>query len=325
MKILSEKRSDAQLVVLFAAALCLLPLNTVHAASDSNWLSRIISDMQPVIQPLIQSAQPQPVQPQPVQPQHARRPGQPGQRQAGSGTCNARYEVVVTDVNGTPMNQVISFGEFQSHGKGRMPRRAAKRARQNAERCMQTQWYGRQSGMVPQECMDQQRISGYSVQDFQETLDQEICQALKPLPCDRGAAAVRYSIFAVVDGESGCGTRMSAASRTLLDSDVTAQCKCRHRRQMTVPQQVSPAQGTVFYHIPRRTLVAWQPVRRARSYVVEINYNGRLWTTLNAAGDSTFATFDFPGAGQGEWRVTAQGKRGTNGPASPWSSFQYQR
>jgi hypothetical protein len=333
MKTLTGKFFPAQLVVLFAAVLCLLPLNTVHAASDSNWLSQIISGMQPVIQPMLQSGQPQPVQPM--------QPMQPMQHQATSGTCNARYEVVVTDVNGRSMNQVIPFGEFQSHGKGRMPTKAAMHAKQSAERCMQTQWHGRQSGMIPHECRDQQRISGYHIQDFQETLNQEICQALQPLPCDRGAADIRYSIFSVVDGESGCGSRMSTASRTLLDSGVLTQCQCRdgghdrgrdggrernhERRQMTAPQQVSPAQGTVFYHIPRRTLVAWQPVPRARSYVVEIKYNGRLWTTLNATDETTFATFDFPGSGQGEWRVMAEGRRGMNGTASPWSSFQYQR
>lgn len=293
MKTLTGKLFPAQLVVLFAAALCLLPLNTAQAAPSRIW-----------------SPQPQATSDRFTQPQST------------LGTCSARYEVVVTDVNGRPMNQVIPFGEFQSHGTGRMPRKAAK---QIAERCMQTQWYGRQSGMIPHECLDQQRVSGYHVQDFQKTLKREICQALKPLPCNQGAADIRYSIFSVVDGDLGCGTRMSAASRTLLDSGVLTQCKCRQRRQMTAPQQVSPAQGTVFQHVPRRTLVAWQPVPRARSYVVEIKYNGRVWATLDATEEATFAVFDFPGAGQGEWRVMAQGRRGMNGPASPWSSFQYQR
>ncbi|WLE96885.1 MAG: hypothetical protein QTN59_19675 [Candidatus Electrothrix communis] len=243
--------------------------------------------------------------------------------QAASGTCQARYEVVVTHVNGRPMNKVIQFGEFQSHGRGRIQPRAAMRAKQNAERCMQTQWYGRQSGMVPHGCMDQQRITGYNVQDFEKTLKQEVCKSLKPLPCDRGAAEIRYSIFAVVDGGPGCGTRMSPVSRTLLDSNILTQCKCR--KPLPAPQQVSPARGTVFHHVPRRTLVAWQPVPKARSYVVEIKYNGRVWTTLNATGEATFATFDFPGAGQGEWRVVAQNRRGRQGTPSPWHSFQYQR
>ncbi|MCI5167549.1 MAG: hypothetical protein D3903_16020 [Candidatus Electrothrix sp. GM3_4] len=296
MKILTGKRSPTQLVVLFAAALCLLPLNTAQAAPGRTW-----------------SPQPHAASDRFTQPQ------------ATSGTCSARYEVVVTDLNGRPMNQVIPFGEFQSYGRGRMPIKAAKRAKQIAERCMQAQWYGRQSGMIPHECLDQQRVSGYHVQDFQKTLKREICQALKPLPCNRGTADIRYSIFSVIDGAPGCGTRMSAASRTLLDSEVLTQCKCRERRQMTAPQQVSPAQGTVFHHVPRRTLVAWQPVPRARSYVVEIKYNGRLWTTLNATDEATFTIFDFPGAGQGEWRVMAQGRRGMSGPASPWASFQYQR
>ncbi|RWX46278.1 hypothetical protein VT99_12321 [Candidatus Electrothrix marina] len=290
MKTLTEKFFPAQLVALFVAVLCLLLFSTAQAAPNRNW------SPQPTSQP-----------------------------QATAGTCSARYEVVVTHVNNRPMNKVIPFSEFQSHGRGRMPIRAAMRAKQNAERCMQTQWHGRQSGMIPQECTDQQRITGYHVQDFQNTLEREICQSLKPLPCDRGAADIRYSIFAVTDGDPGCGTRMSPVSRTLLESGVLAQCKCRERRRMTAPQQVSPAQGTVFHHLPRRTLVAWQPVPRARSYVVEIKYNGGLWTTLNTTGEATFVTFDFPGAGQGEWRVMAQGRRGMNGPASPWSSFQYQR
>lgn len=106
--------------------------------------------------------------------------------QAVSGTCNARYEVVVTQVNGRPMNKVIQFGEFRSMGRGRMPIGAAIRAKENAEHCMQSQWYNRQNGMTPRECMDQQRISGYTMQKFERTLQREVCRALKPLPCRRG-------------------------------------------------------------------------------------------------------------------------------------------
>jgi len=286
MKTLTGKRSPAQLVALFAAVLCLLSLNTAPGHA------------------------------QPVS-------GRFTQPHVTLGTCQARYEVVVTHVDGRPMNKVIQFGEFQSQGRGPIPPQAAQRARMNAERCMQTQWNGRQSGMAPSECMDQQRITGYNVQNFQNTLDREICQALKPLACNQGRAQIRYSIFAVVDGGPGCGTRMSPVSRTPLDSNVMTQCKCR--KPMPAPQQVSPAQGTVFHHIPRRTLVAWQPVPRAQSYVVEVKYNGNLWTTLNATGEATFVTFDFPGAGQGAWRVLAQNRRGRQGTPSPWHRFQYQR
>ena len=243
--------------------------------------------------------------------------------QAAFGTCQARYEVVVTHVNGRPMNKVIHFGEFQSHGRGRVFERATRRAKRNAERCMQSQWYSRQSGMIPFDCQDQQRISGYQVNDFQRTLKREICQALRPLHCDSGRADIRYSIFAVVDGGSGCGTGMSLLSRTLLDSGVITQCKCR--RPLPAPQQVSPVQQATFYHLPRHTLVAWQPVPRARGYAVEVTYNGRLWTTLNTSGDATFVTFDFPGPGQGQWRVFALDRQGMGGAASSWSSFRYQR
>ncbi|MCI5209050.1 MAG: hypothetical protein D3910_09695 [Candidatus Electrothrix sp. ATG2] len=243
--------------------------------------------------------------------------------QAAFGTCNARYEVVVTHVDGKPANKVIPFGEFQSHGRAPIPPQAAMHARKNAERCMQSQWYGRQNGMTPKECRDQQRISGYNIQNFKKELKKTICQALKPLSCDRERAEIRYSIFSLVDGERGCGTRMSPVSRNLLDSGVITQCKCR--RPLPAPQLISPAQGTVFYHLPRHTLVAWQPVAKAQSYMVEIKYNGRLWTTLKSTGEATFATFDLPGAGQAEWRVTAQGRRGRKGTPSPWFSFRYQR
>lgn len=243
--------------------------------------------------------------------------------QAATGTCQARYEVVVTHVNGRPMNKVIPFGDFRSHGRGRAYDRATKRAKKNAERCMQSQWYSRQSGMTPFDCQDQQRISGYRINDFQRTLKKKICKALKPLHCNSDRAEIRYSIFAVVDGGSGCGTGMSPISRTLLDSGVITQCKCK--RPLPAPQQVSPVERTTFYHLPRHTLVAWQPVAKARGYAVEVKYNGRLWRTLNTSGDATFVTFDFPGAGQGQWRVFALNRRGMGGIASPWTSFRYQR
>jgi hypothetical protein len=335
MKMLITKRllhdSLAQRVLLFFALLCLLPLHTAQAA-DSDVLSELIPVFGPMIQPMLQSVPVQPVPSvQPVQPvptQQPVQPIQPRQHRASAGSCNARYEVMITEVNGAPMNKVISFGDFQSHGDGRQPRKAAKRAKQIAERCMQTQWYSEQDG-IPYECLDQQGVSGYHIQDFDRTLRREICQSLKPLPCDQGMAEVRYSIFSVVEGDQGCGPRMNVASRTLLERGVLVQCQCRQQRsqrsQLPAPQQVSPVQGTVFYHIPRQTLVAWQPVRKAKSYLVEIKYNGRLWTTLNTTGEATFVTFDFPGPGQGEWRVIAQGRRSMHGTASPWASFSYQR
>lgn len=279
MKMFGEKFSPAQLLILFAALLCLLPPDTAQAAP---------------------------------------------------GSCNARYEVVVTQVNGMPMNQVIQFGAFQSQGRGRGQLDANISAKQNAEQCMQSHWNGRMNGTAPYQCTDQRRISGYTVQNVESTLQQEVCQSLGPRACDRGQSNIQYSIFAVVDGGPGCGTRMSPAARTLLASGAITQCECRgghrpDRRPMPAPQQVSPTQSTVFYHIPRRTLLTWQPVERAESYLVEIKYNGGVWNTLSAAGDATFVSFDFPGPGQGEWRVIPQSRRGREGTPSPWSGFSYQR
>ncbi|WPD24123.1 MAG: hypothetical protein SD837_06090 [Candidatus Electrothrix scaldis] len=351
------------MLVLATALLALLPFNTVQAQSDGNVLSQIIRGLQPLIQP----GQPQPAT----------------QPQAASGTCNARYEAVVTEVNGSPMSQVVQFGQFQSLGSGRMPVAAAKEAKENAERCMQSQWSGRANGLLPFECTDQQRISGYTVRDIERTLQQELCQAINPLPCNQGKADIRYSLFAVVDGGPGCGTRMSPVSRTMLASTSVVQCMCQDNRRgdrgwdrgrdgrrddrgwgrgrddrrddrrgsrgwdrderrgnrdwgrgrddnrsggrLSAPQQVTPVQGAVFYHLPRRTLLAWEPVQRAESYLVEIKYKGRTWNTMSTNGDATFVAFDFPGSGQGEWRVIPQGRRGRQGAPSPWSSFTYRR
>ena len=264
--------------------------------------------------------------------------------QAAPVTCHARYEAVVTYVDGKLINKVIRFGGFQTQGRGRMPARAAAHAKQNAEQCMQSHWQARASSMVPYQCQNQMRIIGYQVQNLEQTLQQNICQRLSPLSCLQGNVQVSYSLFATVDGEPGCGIGRNVVSRTLLGSGLTTLCQCQgnmpgrdqgrdrdrwpdhtSRRQLPAPQQVSPAQGTTFYHIPRTILVSWQPVERAASYLVEVKYHGRVWTSLTTHGNATFATFDFPGAGQGDWRVTAQSRRGRQGMPSPWYSFSYQR
>lgn len=246
---------------------------------------------------------------------------------AASGSCNARYEAVITKVSDKPANKVVQFGDFQSQGKGRDPLDAGISARRNAEQCMQSQWKGRMDEVVPYECMDQQRIIGYGIQDFEKTVQWEVCQALRPVPCTAGRPDIQYSLYAVVDGGgAGCGTRMSPISRTLLADGVMTQCKCRDdQRPLPTPRQVSPVQGVIFYHLPRRVLLSWQPVPHAKNYVVEIKYNGKMWSTLNASGEATFVSFDFPGPGQGEWRVIPQGRRGRQGTPSPWAGFIYQR
>ena len=329
MKACTRKFIPKQQLVLFAALLSLWPLNTVQAQSDGNILSEILSSLQPFIQP-----QPAP-QPYTV-----------------SGICNGRYEVVVTQVNGNPVSQVLQFGQFQGLGTGRTPVRQAK---ENAERCMQSQWQSRQNRMPPHECVDQQRISGYTVRDFDQTLQQEVCQSINPLSCSQGSADVRYSIYALVDGGPGCGTHMSSVARTLLASGSMIQCIChddrrgdrgwgrgrddrrgdrdwdrgrdgnRSGRGLAAPQQITPVQGAVFYHLPRRTLLTWQPVQRAESYQVEIKYKGRIWNTLNTSGEATFVSFDFPGPGRGKWRVIPLNRRGRQGTPSPWFRFTYQR
>jgi hypothetical protein len=323
---LLQHRVQMQVLILCAALLCLLPVNTVQAQSGNNVLSQILSGLQPLIQP----GQPQPVT----------------QPMANSGSCQARYEAVVTNVDGNANNTVIRFGEFQSHGRGLRTDRATARAKQNAEQCMQSHWQTRVNNTAPYQCQDQQQVTGYHVNNLKQTMEQEVCQGVNLVACNRGTAQVHYSLFATTDGATGCGVGRSSVARTLLASGLTSICQCRTnrgennwgygggrdrdrdrrpRRQLQAPQQVSPAQGTTFYHVPRTTLVSWQPVRRGASYLVEVKYNGRLWTSLTTQGDATFATFDFPGAGKGAWRVTAQNRRGKQGTPSPWYRFSYQR
>ena len=261
---LFQHRLQMRAVIFYAALLCLLPLNTVQAQSGSDVLSEILSGLQPFLQP----GEPQP------------------HMQPASVSCNARYEIVINHVNGSVDNTVIPFGEFQSQGYGRWSPQAGAQARKNAEQCVRSHWQARRSGIVPSQCQDQQRIIGYHIQDLEQTLQQEVCQEVNLLPCNQGTTQVSYSLFATVDGEQGCGGTMNdGMSRTLLASGLTTRCPCqdnmvgpdwgndwdrgrgrgpghRPRRQIATPQQVSPAQGTTFYHVPRTTLVSWKPVRK---------------------------------------------------------------
>lgn len=110
---------------------------------------------------------------------------------------------------------------------------------------------------------------------------------------------------------------------------------------LNAPNQLSPAEDSVFDQYPRRTILKWAPVEGAVSYSVEVDYcaggkknqsaciNPQPLRLLNNLSMSGLVTpnyeFDFIGAQAGRWRVWALDKEGREGFKSPWRSFIYLR
>jgi hypothetical protein len=89
------------------------------------------------------------------------------------------------------------------------------------------------------------------------------------------------------------------------------------------PLLLSPADGSVFDHFPRTTTVAWNPVPGAVSYHVEWEYFDTDWRPWGSTDTtSTETTFEFVGAQEGRWRVTAF-DAGGQAAVSDWWGFRY--
>jgi hypothetical protein len=105
---------------------------------------------------------------------------------------------------------------------------------------------------------------------------------------------------------------------------------------MNAPQQLSPADGTVFNHYPRETTRRWSAGSGSTRYVVQIDcYHccaagewctdaGRPDYGLNQTAGTQY-TFSFVGAQPGRWRVWAINADGQEGPKSDWWEFTYTR
>lgn len=96
------------------------------------------------------------------------------------------------------------------------------------------------------------------------------------------------------------------------------------------PQPVSPKDGQVFKHFPRKTTLKWKPVPGAKSYTVEIQFGqpgGGSWKALRTAPNiqGTSHTFNFIGAQPGRWRVWAVLEGGKSTGKSAWKTFRYTR
>jgi hypothetical protein len=115
------------------------------------------------------------------------------------------------------------------------------------------------------------------------------------------------------------------------------ECNITYTSNLTVvsaPVQISPKNGTVFEHYPRKTPLRWQTVAGASNYSVEVDcYHccatdnwctdvGQTWRTFTSIGDNTY-TFEFVGAQMGRWRVWGIDANGNAGPGSGWWEFEY--
>nr|MDQ3806007.1 hypothetical protein [Acidobacteriota bacterium] len=106
---------------------------------------------------------------------------------------------------------------------------------------------------------------------------------------------------------------------------------------LPAPRQTAPAEGTVFEHYPRTTVLEWAAVPGAAGYAVEVEYfypcpdaDCPKAAPHQLNGDppqfgleATRYEFNFVGATRGRWRVWAVDAKGRAGAKSPWSSFSY--
>ncbi len=102
------------------------------------------------------------------------------------------------------------------------------------------------------------------------------------------------------------------------------------------PEQISPADESVFDHFPRTTTLTWSPVDGAASYTVEVDCldccQVGWWCAefdqpwlVGTDLTSTEFTFDFVGAQPGRWRVWATYENGRESAKSDWWIFTYTR
>ena len=110
---------------------------------------------------------------------------------------------------------------------------------------------------------------------------------------------------------------------------------------LPAPVQLSPADGAVFDHYPRKTTLEWAAVEGAASYTVEVDFcrGGETGKTdcvnpqphrlrnmpLMTGIQLTSYEFNFLGAQPGRWRVWAVDKEGREGFKSQWRAFAYTR
>jgi hypothetical protein len=106
--------------------------------------------------------------------------------------------------------------------------------------------------------------------------------------------------------------------------------------ELSAPVPISPLDGTVYSHYPRRTILQWEELPVAASYTVEVDCfhccRRGAWCT-DVGGQSTVTpnikttsySFIFSGKQPGRWRVWAVTADRKEGPKSEWMQFTYTR
>jgi hypothetical protein len=103
---------------------------------------------------------------------------------------------------------------------------------------------------------------------------------------------------------------------------------------VSVPEQVSPANGEVFDNSTAQATLKWKTVSGAVSYSVEIDsYDSSTGKWLSESSRSDVVSgipgisysFEFDeGVNQYRWRVWASGSEGVEGKKSEWWAFSSQ-
>ena len=104
-----------------------------------------------------------------------------------------------------------------------------------------------------------------------------------------------------------------------------------------MPRLLSPKEGAVYNHYPRKTTLKWSQVGdkilffKEYRYEVQVDYkygktwalnDGRVYIHKKKLKDTSY-TFNFVGAQPGRWRVRAVRLDGVKCPWTPWRTFRY--
>ena len=97
------------------------------------------------------------------------------------------------------------------------------------------------------------------------------------------------------------------------------------------PVLLSPEEGEVMKHMPRKVRLTWLKIDGASRYQVEVqmqNPRDGVWMPTPVAlnrriVETESMSINFPGSQPGRWRVTAISVKGTRSRASDWRKFEF--
>ncbi len=173
--------------------------------------------------------------------------------------------------------------------------------------------------------------ASYTVQIYYYQSDDTTCTGGTPYPPVTGITETRYTFNFIAD-LPGCWQvwAVDSSGRQGIKSPLW---EFSYEPILPAPQQVSPANHTVFTNFPRTTKLTWKAVRGAVSYTVQIYYyqsgdttctGGTIYSLLPGI-TKTIYTFDFAGALPGCWQVWGVDSSGRQGKKSPLWEFSYTR